>query len=108
MGKKSVKNIFWGVICYILFTYVCLGGIIIIEIHRYVPFFPILFFFDLCFIVVYPLFLHFILKKRWFECAKDNYTKVKYILFPWFVMETCVMIYYYNQILLVFQKISDN
>ena len=68
MGKKSVKNIFWGVICYILFTYVCLGGIIIIEIHRY----------------------------------------VKYILFPWFVMETCVMIYYYNQILLVFQKISDN
>lgn len=38
MRKKDIKNIFWKVICYIFFAYACLGGIIILEIHRYVSF----------------------------------------------------------------------
>lgn len=107
MGKKR-KNILWKVVGYIIFAYICLGGIIIFEIHKYVPFFPILFLFDFFFVMGYPLFLHFVLKEKWFECTKDSYAKVKYILFPWFVMETCVMIYYYNPVLSVLQKISEN
>ena len=108
MREKGIKNIFWTAICYIFFSYICLGGIIILEIHRYAPFSLILFLLELCFVIGYPLFLHFVLRKKWLECTKNSYNKVKYILFPALVTETCIMLYYHNQILLVLQKISEN
>ena len=94
MGKIGIKNVFWRMISYIFFTYICLGGIIILKIHTLVPFFPVLFFFDICFILTSPLFLHYALKKKWVDCIKNDYLKVKYILLPWLIMETYLMFYY--------------
>ena len=108
MGKKDIKNIFWKIISHIFFIYICLGGIVIIELHSVVSFFPVLFLFDFCFVVGYPMFLRYVLKRKWFECTKDDYLKVKYILLPWSIMETMLMLSYYNHILFVLQKIAEN
>ena len=106
--EEKAKNIFWKTISYIFFTFICLEGIIIIEIHKIVPFFPVLFLFDFCFIVGYPLFLRFVLKKKWFDCTKDNYLNIKYILLPWFVMELSLLLYYHNETWLALQKIAES
>ena len=106
--EEKVKNIFWKTISYIFFTFICLEGIIIIEIHKIVPFFPVLFLFDFCFIVGYPMFLRFVLKKKWFDCTKDNYLNIKYILLPWFVMELSLLMYYPNETWLALQKIAES
>lgn len=107
MEKKGIKNIFWRIISYIFFTYICLGGIIILKIHTLVPFFPVLFFFDVCFILTLPLFLHYVLKKKWDDCMQNDYLKVKYILFPWLIMETCLMFYYFHETLIVLRQIAE-
>ena len=106
--EEKAKNIFWKIISYIFFTFICLEGIIIIEIHKIVPFFPVLFLFDFCFIFGYPMFLRFVLKKKWFDCTKDNYLKIKYILLPWFVMELSLLMYYPNETWLALQKIAES
>ena len=56
----------------------------------------VLFLFDFCFWVGYPLFMEYVLKRKWFECTKEDYLALKYILTPWLIMEVIVMIYYYN------------
>ena len=106
--EEKAKNIFWKTISYIFFTFICLEGIIIIEIHKIVPFFPVLFFFDFCFVVGYPMFLRFVLKKKWFDCTKDNYLNIKYILLPWFVMGLSLLMYYHNETWLALQKIAES
>ena len=103
--EEKAKNIFWKTISYIFFTFICLEGIIIIEIHKIVPFFPVLFLFDFCFIVGYPLFLRFVLKKKWFECTKNSYLKIKYILLPWLIMELIVLLYYHKATFFIIKTI---
>lgn len=106
--EEKAKNIFWKTISYIFFAFICLEGIIIIEIHKIVPFFPVLFLFDFCFIFGYPLFLRFVLKKKWFECTKYNYLNIKYILLPWFAMGLSLLLYYHNETWLALQKIAES
>ncbi len=108
MEKEVIKNIFWKVICCIFFINICIGGIVIIELHSLMSFFPVLFLFDFCFIVGHPLFLRYVLKMKWFECTKDYYLKIKYILLPWLIMEMMIMIYYHKHILFVLKKIAEN
>lgn len=69
---------------------------VILVFHTVVPFFPVLFLFDFCSIIGYPLFLRYVLKRRWFECTKDKYTKIKYILLPNILMEIAVLLYYHR------------
>ena len=67
------------------------------------PFFPILFFFDLCLVIGYPLFLRYVLKRKWFECCKNKILQMKYILLPILFLEALtlltVIISYPNEIL---------
>ena len=108
MGKKDIKNTFWKIISHIFFIYICLGGIVIIELHSVVSFSPVLFLFDFCFVGGYPLFLRYVLKLKWFECTKDEYLKIKYILLPWLIMELIVLLYYHKETWLAFQKIVES
>jgi len=95
MKKSLLKIIYWTVSLLIF-----LSAMIILQLHLIVPFFPVLFLFDLCFWFGYPIFVEHILKKQWFECTKDDYLALKYILLPWLIMEIIVISYYYNEIML--------
>jgi len=86
----------------------CLGIILIGELHFVVPFFSFLALFDFCFCFGYPLFLRYILKKKWFDCTKDDYLEIKYILFPWLIMEVLVMLYYRVEFLSVLQNFMND
>ena len=106
--EKKVLKIYKTLVNFICFSGICLGGLIIIEFHKFIPFFPILFLFDFFTLIGYPLFLRFILKKRWFDCAKDEYLKLKYLFIPYIILEILVMLYYPNQILFALQQIASN
>jgi len=80
--KEKIKTYVFKCIDFALITLVTLGIIVLIELHFIVPLFPIFFLFDLCFVVGYPLFLRYVLKRKWFECIKDHCLKIKYILLP--------------------------
>ena len=81
----------------------CIEFILIGNLHFMLPFFPILFFFDLCLVIGYPLFLRYVLKRKWFECCKNKILQMKYILLPILFLEALtlltVIISYPNEIL---------
>ena len=77
---------------------------IIVGLHAYVSFFPVLFVFDICFWIGHPLFVRFALKKRWFECIKDYYLSLKYITIPWLVMELLVMLCYPHETMMIIKS----
>ena len=87
----------------VLFVIILFNAYIILSFHKIVPFFPILFFFDLCLVIVYPLFLRYVLKRKWFECCKNKILQMKYILLPILFLEALtlltVIISYPNEIL---------
>ena len=97
--KKILLKIAYWVVSLLIFF----NAMIILDLHLVVPFFPVLFLFDFCFLVGYPLFMEYVLKRKWFECTKKDYLALKYILTPWLIMEVIVMIYYYNEIILLSQ-----
>ena len=97
--KKILLKIAYWVVSLLIFF----NAMIILDLHLVVPFFPVLFLFDFCFWVGYPLFMEYVLKRKWFECTKEDYLALKYILTPWLIMEVIVMIYYYNEIILLSQ-----
>ncbi len=68
----AIKIFFLKCADFVLSTLCAFGIIALIELHFIVPLFPILFLFDLCPIVGYPLFLRYVLKKKWIECCKDK------------------------------------
>ncbi|MBQ8464792.1 MAG: hypothetical protein IJ545_02145 [Alphaproteobacteria bacterium] len=103
--EKKVISIFRTLINFICFSFICLGGMIIVEFHKIKPFFPILFLFDFCLLIGYPLFLRFILNRKWFECAKDGNLRLKYLFIPYIVLESLVMLYYPNEIVFALQQI---
>ncbi len=101
--KVSLKIIYWLVSLLIL----C-NAMIILIFHMVYPFFPVLFLFDFCFWLGHPLFLKYVLKRKWFECTKNFYLKIKYILLPWLIMELMVLLYYHKATLFVIKTIMEN
>ena len=101
--KEKIKAYFFKCIDFALSMLVTLVMIALIELHFIIPLFPILFLFDLCLIVGYPLFLRYVLRKKWFECCKDKLLQVKYILLPVLFIEilalSVIIICYSNEIL---------
>lgn len=100
MEKKAViagvQKILLKVLNYSVITIILLNAMIILIFHTIVPFFPILFLFNFCFWIGHPLFVEYILKKKWFVCVKDDYLFLKYILIPSLLIETIVMLYYHE------------
>ena len=98
-----IRIIFLKCIYFGLSVLVAFGVVALIELHLMVPFFPVLFLFDFCFVVVYPLFLRYVLIRKWFECLNDYYLKIKYILLPVMFMEILalfvIIMCYPNEIL---------
>ena len=103
MGKEAIRKKLIEFISYAIIFIIVLFSIEFYELHFMVPLFPILFLFDLCLIVGYPLFLRYFLKKKWFECCKDKLLQIKYILLPVLFLEIMalfvVIICYPNEIL---------
>ena len=95
MEKKAtngiIKTLFYKGIDFVLSVLVAFGIVALVEIHFMAPFFPILFLLDLCLIAGYPLFLRYVLKKKWFECCKDKLLQIKYILLPILFLEILVL-----------------
>ena len=91
-------------VLFIVNAFMALFFMFIIALHAYVPFFPILFIFDVCFWVGYPLFLRYIIKKSWNICVSDKRLSLKYITIPWLIMELLVMFCYPQEIMMVINK----
>ena len=90
LKKGLLKIIYWGVSLLIFFN-----AMIILYFHWIIPFFPILFLFNFCFWFCHPIFVKYVFKQKWYECTKDEYLALKYILIPSLVMEGIVLLYYY-------------
>lgn len=103
MKKSLLKIIYWTASLLIF-----LSAMIILQLHLIVPFFPVLFLFDSCFWFGYPMFVEHILRKRWFECTKNDYLALKYILLPWLIMELVVLLYYHKATLFIIKTIMEN
>ncbi len=112
MGKediiKEINELTLKTINAILSIFYIFGLFAILAFHKIVPFFPVLFLFDFCFIIGYPLFLHYVLKKKWFECTKNYYLKIRYILLPYVMMELIVLLYYHKATLFIIKTIMEN
>lgn len=104
MEKCGIIDNIIKVLNFAVSFYACLGIIIILSLHVYVSFFPILFLFDFCILLGHPLFLRFVLKKRWFDCRKSKILTLKYIIIPWAVMDTVVMSCYPDEVVYVLQN----
>ena len=97
MEKESIKitkKLLLKMINCTLFVLILFNAYIILRLHITVPFFLVLFFFDLCLLVGYPLFLRYALKRKWFECTKDDYLCIRYIMLPCLIMELAVLFCY--------------
>ena len=103
INKKLLKIIYWAVSLLIFFN-----AMIILYFHWIIPFFPVLFLFDFCFVVGHPMFLRYVLKKKWFECTKNFYLNMKYILLPCLMMELSVLLYYHKATLFIINTVMEN
>ena len=107
MGRAVLKilikilNYVVGLIC---FQVICLGIMVITKLHRIIPVFPILFFFDMWILVGYPIFLYFIPQKRLHEYTQ----KLKYLLIPYAAMILALVFYYDNEALVVLRQIAES
>lgn len=110
MEKKDIKSktIFLNLIDLVINLFAGIGFILICNLHFIIPFFPVLFLFDFCFWFGHPLFLRYMLKKKWFECTKKLYLKIKYILLPWLIMELIVLLYYHKATLFIIKTVMEN
>ena len=100
LGLKAIDNI----VCLLILC----GLMIILLFHKIIPFFPVLFLFDFCFWFVHPLFLKYVLKRKWFECTKNFYLKIKYILLPCLIMELIVLLYYHKITYFIIKTAMEN
>ncbi len=103
INKKLLKIIYWAVSLLIFFN-----AMIILYFHWIIPFFPVLFLFNFCFWFGHPMFLRYVLKKKWFECTKDEYLKIKYILLPWLIMGLIVLLYYHNETYFIINTVMES
>ena len=91
----TIKKVLIKIVYYFVSLLIFCNAMIILALHIILPFFPVLFLFNLCFWICHPLFMEYVLEKKWFDCTKDDYLALKYILIPWLIMEGIVMMYYY-------------
>lgn len=106
---RKAKSLALKIVSDVIFLLCLFGLFTILAFHVIVPFFPILFLFDFCFLVGYPLFLRYVLKRKWFvECIKDEYLKIKYILAPYVIMEMIVLLYYHKATYFIITTIIKN
>ena len=105
---KEIKELTLKAINAILSIFYIFGLFTILAFHVIVPFFPILFLFDFCFWFGHPLFLRYVLKRKWFECTNDYYLKIKYILLPWLIMELVVLLYYHKATYFIIKTVMEN
>lgn len=112
MERNNIKEIIKQVILKIISNFLCFlilfGQLIIIILHITVPFFPVLFLFDLFFWAGYYIFLESVLKKEWSECIKDEYLKIKYLLLPSLIMELVVLLYYHKATFFIINGIIES
>ena len=98
MEKKSIikiiKELLLKIVKNILFVIILFETFIVLRLHIIATFLPILFLFDFCLLIGYPIFLRYVLKKKWFECTKDDYLCIRYIMFPLLIMELAVLFCY--------------
>ena len=106
--KEIIKNNIFKCIDFILNLLIAFGIFIIIVFHKIGPFFPVLFLFDFCFWFGHPLFLKYVLKRKWFECTKNFYLKIKYILLPCLIMELVVLLYYHKATFFIINGIIES
>lgn len=105
---KMIKGWIFKTIDIVVCEFILCGLMIILLYHKFAPFFPVLFLFDFCFWLGHPLFLKYVLKRKWFECTKNFYLKIKYILLPCLIMELMVLLYYHKATLFVIKTIMEN
>ena len=112
MEKKAIiyriNKVVWSVLNYALITLIYFGLLLIYLLHNIITFFPILCLFDVCLVVGYPLFLKYVLKRKWFECTKDDYLELKYISIPWLIMELIVLLYYHKATYFIIKTVMEN
>ena len=99
------KKVIWSILSYAIITLISFGLLLIYLYHLIITFFPVLVLFDFSLLIGYPLFLRFVLKRKWFDCTKNDYLLLKYILIPWLILELLVMLYYPNETWLILQQI---
>ena len=85
--SENIKALLLKCFDFVLSSLCAFGIVAIIELHFFVPFFPVLFLLDLCLMLGYPIFLRFVLRRKWFECCKDKLLQIKYILLPILFLE---------------------
>jgi hypothetical protein len=105
---KRIKEYVLKMVDTIVCIFILCGLMIILLFHKICPFFPVLFLFDFCFWLGHPLFVRYVLKKKWFECTKNFYLKIRYILLPCLIMELVVLLYYHKATLYIITTIMDN
>ena len=105
---KRIKEYALGAVDNIIGIFILCGLMIILVFHITGPFFPVLFLFDFCFWFGHPLFLRYVLKRKWFECTKNFYLKLKYILLPCLIMELVVLLYYHKATLYIIKTVMEN
>lgn len=105
---KIIKKLLLNITSSALFVAILFNAFIILRLHKIVPFFPVLFLFDFCLLVGYPLFLRYVFKKKWFECTKDEYLKIKYLMFPWLIMSLAVLLYYSHETILAIDFLAES
>lgn len=113
MGKEviiqRIKRLSLKLINNFLAFFICFWLIIIVlRLHRVVPFFPIMFLFDFCFLIGYPLFLRYVLKRKWFECTKDDYLCIRYIMLPLIIMELAVLLCYPHETIMAIDFLAES
>ena len=101
LSLKLINNFLAFFICFWLI-------IIILRLHFMVSFFPVLFLFDFCLLVGYPLFLRYVLKRKWFECTKDDYLCIKYIMLPLLIMELAVLLCYPHETIMAIDFLAES
>ena len=105
---RKAKSLALKIVSDVIFLLCLFGLFTILAFHVIVPFFPILFLFDFCLVVGYPLFLKYVLKRKWFECTKDDYLELKYISIPWLIMELIVLLYYHKATYFIIKTVMEN
>ena len=111
MEKESVKIIKKLVLKMLnctLFVLILFNVFIVLRLHVIVTFFPILFLFDFCFLIGYPLFLRYVLKRKWFECTKDDYLCIRYIMLPLIIMELVVLLCYPHETIMAIDFLAES
>ena len=85
---KGIKIILFVIIFFCYFT--------VIILHASVPFFPILFLFDVYFIYGQQKIVTTIQNKSWRDCIKGEVNWIKYAAIPLLAAESFVILYYYE------------